>query len=136
MAVRLALDTNRYADLCRGNLRVVKIIEAADEVWLPFVVLGELRAGFAVGNQGPLNEAVLRRFLLKSGVGVLYADEQTTYHYASVYRQLRKQGTPIPTNDMWIAALVLQHSLSLYDRDRHFDALPQLLRVEAASHTP
>ncbi len=134
--MRLALDTNRYADLCRGNLRVVKIIEAADEVWLPFVVLGELRAGFAVGNQGPLNEAVLRRFLLKSGVGVLYADEQTTYHYASVYRQLRKQGTPIPTSDMWIAALVLQHSLSLYDRDRHFDALPQLLRVEAASHTP
>ncbi len=134
--MRLALDTNRYADLCRGNLRVVKIIEAADEVWLPFVVLGELRAGFAVGNQGPLNEAVLRRFLLKSGVGVLYADEQTTYHYASVYRQLRKQGTPIPTNDMWIAALVLQHSLSLCDRDRHFDALPQLLRVEAASHTP
>ncbi len=134
--MRLALDTNRYADLCRGNLRVVKIIEAADEVWLPFVVLGELRAGFAVGNQGPLNEAVLRRFLLKSGVGVLYADEQTTYHYASVYRQLRKQGTPIPTNDMWIAALVLQHSLSLYDRDRHFDALPQLLRVEMASHTP
>lgn len=134
--MRLALDTNRYADLCRGNLRVVKIIEAADEVWLPFVVLGELRAGFAVGNQGPLNEAVLRRFLLKSGVGVLYADEQTTYHYASVYRQLRKQGTPIPTSDMWIAALVLQHSLSLYDRDRHFDALPQLLRVEGASHTP
>jgi tRNA(fMet)-specific endonuclease VapC len=127
--VRLALDTNRYTDLCRGSARVVETVEAADEVWLPFIVAGELRAGFAVGSQGPRNEAVLRRFLLKPGVGVLYADEQTTYHYATVYRQLRKQGTPIPTNDMWIAALVLQHSLGLYDRDAHFDALPQITRV-------
>ena len=135
MAVTLAPDTHRYADLCRGNARAVEMVEAADAIWLPFVVVGELRAGFAAGSQGPRNEAVLRRFLLKPGVGILYADEQTTYHYASVYRQLRKPGTPIPTNDMWIAALVLQHSLSLYDRDRHFDALPQLLRVDATTGT-
>jgi tRNA(fMet)-specific endonuclease VapC len=108
---------------------VVETIEKADEVLLPFIVLGELRAGFAVGTQDPRNEAVLRRFLLKPGVRVLYGDEQTTYHYAAVYRQLRKQGTPIPTNDMWIAALVLQHSLVLCARDSHFDALPQLTRV-------
>jgi len=127
--VRLALDTNRYTDLCRGLADVVEIVEAADEVRLPFVVLGELRAGFAVGSQGPRNEAILRRFLLKPGIDVLYADEQTTHHYANVYRQLRKQGTPMPTNDMWIAALVLQHSLVLYDRDAHFDALPQLARA-------
>ena len=129
MAVRLALDTNRYTDLCRGNADVVETIESADEVWLPFIVLGELRAGFAVGTQGPRNEAILRRFLLKPGVHVLYPDEQTTYHYANVYRQLRTQRTAIPTNDMWIAALVLQHSLTLCDRDAHFDALPQLTRV-------
>jgi tRNA(fMet)-specific endonuclease VapC len=127
--MRLALDTNRYTDLCRGDESVVESVELADEVWLPFAVLGELRAGFAVGNQGPRNEGVLRRFLLKGGVSVLYADDQTTHHYADVYRQLRKQGTPIPTNDMWIAALVLQHSLVLCARDAHFDALPQLPRV-------
>ncbi len=127
--MRLALDTHRYTDLCRGQTEVVETIERAMEVWLPFIVVGELRAGFAVGNQGPRNEAVLRRLLLKPGVDILYADEQTTHHYAAVYRQLRKQGTPIPTNDMWIAALVLQHSLALYDRDAHFDALPQLTRV-------
>jgi tRNA(fMet)-specific endonuclease VapC len=127
--VRLALDTNRYIDLCRGTASVIETVELADEVWLPCIVLGELRAGFAVGTQGPRNEAVLRRFLLKSGVSVLYADDQTTHHYASVYRQLRKQGTPIPNNDMWIAALVLQHSLVLCARDTHFDALPQLVRV-------
>jgi len=127
--VRLALDTNRYIDLCRGDASVVETIELADEVWLPFTVLGELRAGFAVGSQGPRNEAVLRRFLMKPGVGVRYADEQTTHHYGAVYRQLRKQGTPIPTNDMWIAALVLQHSLVLFARDAHFDMLPQIPRT-------
>ena len=127
--MRLALDTNRYSDLCRGDASVVEMVELADEVLLPFIVLGELRAGFAVASQGMRNEAVLRRFLLKQGVSILYADEQTTHHYANVYRQLRKQGTPIPTNDMWIAALVLQHSLVLLARDAHFDALPQLLRV-------
>jgi tRNA(fMet)-specific endonuclease VapC len=119
--VRLALDTNRYTDLCRGTASVIETVELADEVWLPCIVLGD--------TQGSRNEAVLRRFLLKSGVSVLYADDQTTHHYASVYRQLRKQGTPIPNNDMWIAALVQQHSLVLCARDTHFDALPQLVRV-------
>jgi tRNA(fMet)-specific endonuclease VapC len=127
--MKLALDTNRYTDLCRGERSVIETVERAEEVWLPFIVVGELRAGFAVGTQGPRNEAVLRRFLLKPGVGILYADDQTTHHYASVYRQLRKQGTPIPTNDMWIAALVLQHSLVLCARDAHFDALAQITRI-------
>jgi tRNA(fMet)-specific endonuclease VapC len=127
--VRLALDTNRYTDLCLGEVSIVEKVESAGEVWLTFLVVGALRARFAVGSQEARNEAILRRFLLKPGVAILYADEQTTHHYASVYRQLRKQGTPIPTNDMWIAALVLQHSLVLCARDAHFDALAQLTRV-------
>jgi tRNA(fMet)-specific endonuclease VapC len=127
--MRLALDTNRYTDLCRGQQRVLELVEQADEVWLPFVVVGELRAGFAAGTQGSRNEAIFRRFLLKPGVGILYADEQTTHHFANIYRQLRKQGTPIPTNDMWIAALVLEHSLVLCARDAHFEALAQLTRA-------
>jgi len=129
MAMKIVVDANRYADFSRGEASVVKSLELAEEVWLPFIVIGELRAGFALGTHGPHNESFLRRFLLKPNVGILYADEQTTHHYATVYRQLRKQGTPVPTNDMWIAALVLQHSLSLCDRDAHFDSLPQLTRV-------
>src|SRR5262249_17473402 len=69
---RIALDTNRYTDLCRGDRVVVEVAELADEVWLPFIVVGELRAGFAVGTQGSRNEAILRRLLLKPGVAVLY----------------------------------------------------------------
>ena len=127
--MRVALDTNRYVDFCRGVPAVVTTLENAEAVLLPFVVVGELRAGFAVGTKGASNERVLRRFLMKDGVSVLFADEQSTHHYAVVYRQLRLQGTPIPTNDMWIAALVVQHDLTLCARDRHFDDLPQLVRV-------
>lgn len=127
--MRLALDTNRYTDLSRGNSDVMEVVESADEVWLPFIVLAELRAGFSLGTKTAQNEATLRRFLLQPEVDVIYADEQTTHHYASVYRQLRRQGTPIPTHDMWIAALVLHHSLTLCARDAHFDALPQLPRA-------
>jgi tRNA(fMet)-specific endonuclease VapC len=127
--VRVALDTNRYVDFCRGVPEVVSNLENAEAVLLPFVVLGELRAGFAVGTKGASNERVLRSFLMKDGVSVLFADEQSTHHYAAVYRQLRRQGTPIPTNDMWIAALVAQHDLTLCARDHHFDHLPQLVRV-------
>src|SRR5437762_3001002 len=129
LAVRVALDTNRYVDLCRGLVATVTLLEEAEGILLPFVVLGELRAGFAHGRRQAENERTLRRFLLKDGVDVLFADDQTTHHYASLFRQLRKQGTPIPTNDMWLAALVLQHNLALHARDRHFDHLPQLIRV-------
>lgn len=127
--MRLALDTNRYVDLCRDVSGVGETLEAAESIYLPFPTLAELRAGFAVGSRGPANEQSLRRFLLKDGVSLLLADEQTTHHYASVYRQLRAQGTPIPTNDMWMASLVLQHDLVLYARDQHFDHLPQIVRI-------
>jgi tRNA(fMet)-specific endonuclease VapC len=127
--VRLALDTNRYTDLCKGVEETVELVSTAESVFVPFVVVAELRAGFAFGKRSAENERVLRRFLLKEGVSVLYPDDQTTHHYASAYRQLRTQGTPIPTNDLWIGALVLQHNLRLHDRDRHFDHLPQILRV-------
>ena len=127
--MRIALDTNRYTDLCRGETDVVEKVELAEVVYLPFVVLGELRAGFRVGKFGAENEKVLRQFLMTDGVETLYADDTTTTHYAAVYRQLREQGTPIPTNDMWIAALVVQHDLMLCHRDRHFDRLSQISRV-------
>jgi len=127
--MRLALDTNRYTDLARGLEPTVSLVATADVVYLPFVVAGELRAGFAAGHRTVENERALRQFLGKPGVEMLLADEQTTFHYGAVYGQLRRQGTPIPTNDMWIAALVLQHGLVLHARDQHFDHVAQLPRV-------
>ncbi len=127
--MNLALDTNRYVDLCKGLAPTVDLVATAEAVYLPFIVVGELRAGFALGRRGAENERVLRRLLQKAGVHLLLADDQTTFHYASVFRQLRAQGTPIPTNDIWIAALVLEHNLILHARDEHFDHVPQLPRV-------
>ena len=127
--MRVALDANTYVDLCRGVDVTVRLLEEAEVVVMPFVVLGELRAGFAHGRRPAENDGTLRRFLLKDGVRVLFADDQTTHHYAAVFRQLRKQGTPIPTNDVWLASLVLQHNLALHSRDGHFDHLPQVVRV-------
>jgi tRNA(fMet)-specific endonuclease VapC len=96
---------------------------------VPLIVLGELRAGFLAGSRGTENEAGLARFLNSPRVDVLLADEDTTHHYARLFHQLHRQGTPIPTNDVWIAALVVQHQLYLFARDAHFDHLPQIPRL-------
>jgi predicted nucleic acid-binding protein len=88
------------------------------------VVNDALAEGAGVGR-----ERVLRRLLQEEGVHLLLADDQTTFHYASVFHQLRQQGTPIPASDIWIAVLVPEHNLVLHARDEHFDHLPQLPRA-------
>lgn len=105
------------------------MLEGAETVVLPFVVLGELRAGFSLGKRGLRNEQKLQHFLARPGVEVAWPGNATTRCYAQVYRQLRRQGTPIPTNDLWIAAIVLEHDLLLATRDRHFDHLPQIITL-------
>jgi len=96
---------------------------------MPFVVMAELRAGFLCGTRSAKNERNLVRFVNSSRVEILFTDEATTHIYARLFKQLRIQGTPIPTGDLWIASLVIQHNLYLYARDRHFDHLPQLPRA-------
>ncbi|MCA8949995.1 MAG: type II toxin-antitoxin system VapC family toxin [Planctomycetes bacterium] len=124
--MRLAIDTNRYVDLCRGDSRVVEILSRAQSLHMPFVVLAELRAGFRLGTQTRINERALQRFLAMPTVHIVFPTEATTVHYSDLFRQLREQGTPIPTNDLWIAALVAEHRLTLYSRDEHFRHLAQL----------
>lgn len=127
--MRLALDTNRYVDFCRGDELAVRTLQSAEQIFLPFIVIAELRAGFRCGRRGTDNEKILVQFLNSPRVTVLYADDQTTHHYAHLFFQLKQQGTPIPTNDLWTAALVAQHNLLLFARDQHFDQLPQIPRV-------
>ena len=124
--MRLLVDTNRYRDFCDGAEVAVDLFRRAEKIWLPFVVVAELRAGFACGTMSRRNEAVFQAFITRPRVGILFADEQTTHHFARLFRQLKVQGTPIPTHDLWIAALTLQHDLVLFSRDRHFKVLPQL----------
>lgn len=127
--MRFLIDTNRYSDFARNQSDVVSLFANADEILVPYVVVAELRAGFRSGTCSLKNESVLMRFLSNERVTVLYPDEGTTCAYADLYAQLRKNGTPIPTNDLWIAALAVQHALPLATRDVHFNFLPQLARI-------
>ena len=127
--MRIAIDTNRYTDFARGEPDAVAVVQRATRVYVPFVVLAELRAGFPCGSRSERNEANLTRFLATARVDVLYADDETTHHYARLFRQLRAQGTPVPTNDLWTAALAVQHGLHLFARDQTFDRLPQIPRT-------
>jgi tRNA(fMet)-specific endonuclease VapC len=127
--MKIALDTNRYVDLCKGVPDTVDRVRRADRIAMPLVVIAELRAGFLCGSMSRKNERNLTEFLDTPRVEVLYPDEGTTHHYAAIFRYLRTQGTPIPTNDIWIAALVLQHDFRLLARDKHFDLVPQIARI-------
>lgn len=125
--MNVALDTNAYTDFMRGDDSRVSVVHHARSIRLPLIVLGELRAGFAAGNRESSNAANLQRFLASSRVSVLLPDEQTAHHYAQLHLQLRRQGAAIPTNDLWIAALVVQHDLILCTSDRHFRRLSQIV---------
>ncbi|MBL7664043.1 MAG: type II toxin-antitoxin system VapC family toxin [Bacteriovoracaceae bacterium] len=127
--MKIVLDSNRYTDFCRGIPEVVEIVSSAQVIYLPLIVIAELRAGFSFGNQREKNERVLSLFLQNEGIFTLAPDTQTTYYYAELYSYLRKKGKPIPTNDLWIAALCIQHQVTLFDRDSDFDHIPQLNRV-------
>lgn len=126
--MRVLVDSNRYRDFCEGVPDVVAVFRQAVEIHIPFVVVAELRAGFACGTKSLENERTLTQFLNRSRVNLLLATEDTTRHYANLFRQLRSQGTPIPTNDLWIAALAIEHGLILLSRDAHFRHLPQIER--------
>jgi len=124
--VRVALDTNRLTDLFRGDTALASRLGACDEVWIPLVVLAEIKAGFYGGTEQHRNEMLLRKLLSKTTVGVLLPGRETADHYARLFVQLKRAGTPVPDNDLWIAALALEHDLQLITRDRHFRAIPQL----------
>lgn len=116
----------------RGNEEVVRALQGADEITLTPVVLGELRAGFLMGKHRTRNESVLREFMASSRVNVRDIDEETAERYAAIFAYLREQGTPIPTNDIWIAASAMQHGLKLITTDKHYLKLPQII-VECCS---
>jgi len=126
--MNVAIDTNAYSDFMRGDSARVQVFRNARRIHVPLMVLGELRAGFAAGKRESTNAANLQRFLNSPRVSILLPDEQTTHHYAQLYLLLRKKGAAIPTNDLWIAALVVQHNLLLCTSNPHFQHLPQVVR--------
>jgi tRNA(fMet)-specific endonuclease VapC len=116
----ILIDTNAYTAFKRGDADALEIIQRAPQFALPIIVVGELLAGFAAGGREEKNKQELELFLASARVTVLLIDKQTTESYAKIYASLRAKGQPIPTNDLWIAALALQHNTALFSFDAHF----------------
>lgn len=90
------------------------------------VVLGELLGGFRQGSRERENRKDLEVFLQSPRVRVLTVDEETAQRYADIYHGLRKAGTPVPTNDVWIAASAMQYGHQIVTLDRHFSLIAQV----------
>jgi tRNA(fMet)-specific endonuclease VapC len=123
----LLLDTSAYAAFMRGNAEAKQAVREADELYLNAVVLGEMLAGFITGGRREKNERELTRFLESPRVNLIDVDEQTAGRYAVIFSALRAAGTPIPTNDLWIAASAMQYGLRVLTLDAHFQKVPQIL---------
>ena len=111
----------------RSHTRLQETVQSASAVHLNAVVVGELLAGFKKGSRTRQNENRLREFIAEPRVTVLSVDEETAVRYAAIKDYLRREGTPIPTNDVWIAATAFQHGLRLQTLDAHFLRVPQII---------
>lgn len=127
--MRVAIDTSRLTDLFRGDLGLAELLGRCEEVFIPLPVFAEFKAGVLGGTRRIENEALLLAFLSKPNVRLLLPTRETAEHYARLFIQLKTAGTPVPINDVWIAALSLENDLTLVTRDAHFLRIPQLLRI-------
>ncbi|MBN2320468.1 MAG: type II toxin-antitoxin system VapC family toxin [Acidobacteria bacterium] len=117
---RICLDTSGYGYFMKGNVHAVEIIASALWIGLPSIVLGELRTGFLMGNQSVRNEEELRKFLRHPMVEILEVDDEAARIYAEIIAALRSAGTPLPTNDVWIAAVAAREGATILTYDDHF----------------
>lgn len=122
--MKLLVDTNRLSDALAEVDDVLDQLEAAEAIYVPAIALGEIRSGFLGGKRSAQNEQRLQWFLSQNGVSVVPVDGPVSHRYAELHRALRKLGTPIPTNDLWIAAIAIEHGLVVYTRDKHFADVP------------
>ena len=124
----MILDTNGLSALAEGEPGLEPILRRAAQVAIPVIVLGEYRYGISQSRNHIHYEQWLAEYL--PSFRILDVDERTTFSYSAVRRELKKAGTPIPSNDVWIAALCRQHSLPLLSRDRHFDCVSGIVRLD------
>ena len=123
---RLVLDTSAYSHLRHGQEAVLEHVAAAGIVLLPMIVLGELEAGYELGKRHRENRLMLEEFLDEPFVAVLPLTRSATRRYGRIFAELRKAGTPIPINDVWIAATTIDASAHLLTFDSDFLAIDSL----------
>ena len=124
---RLILDTSAYPAFLRGNSEIKLSLQQADEIFINPVIVGELLAGFTMGKSEKKNRDILNEFLSYPRVKVIDIDGETSERYAVIIKHLRMEGTPIPTNDLWIAASAMQYGLKVLTTDNHYLKVPQII---------
>jgi predicted nucleic acid-binding protein len=123
---RLCLDTSAYSHFVLGEPRVVQLVDSAEWIGMPAVAVGELQAGFLGGRRAERNADVLSEFLRDPLVAELPVDVQVARIYAEIMIALRRRGTPVPTNDVWIAATAARAGATLLAFDARFAAIERV----------
>jgi tRNA(fMet)-specific endonuclease VapC len=125
--LRLVLDTNTYCDYAEGLPDVVDIMATHSQyLFIPSIVLGELHFGFMKGSRRQFNEKKLRQIISRLKIEIIDVNADVARKYADIYRSLERKGTPIPINDVWIAACCMEVGGTLLTRDQHFEAVDQI----------
>ena len=125
---KILLDTNAYASYLGGDQEILRLLVEAETIYMSIFVLGELHAGFKGGRREKENIEILRTFLGKPSVVTLDAGSETAEIFGMVKNSLKKAGTPIPINDVWIASHALETGSVLITHDKHFAVVPGLRR--------
>lgn len=123
----MILDTNALSAVADNEAAAVRIFSQTATIELPVIVLGEFRFGIAQSRRRNEYEKWLGELI--AATRVLPVDDDTAGHYAQIRAELKKAGLPIPSNDLWIAALCRQHRLPVMSQDQHFDAVQGLKRI-------
>ena len=123
----MILDTNALSAIVEGEAALEPLLREANQLAIPVIVLGEYRYGISHSRHRKHYERWLAEYLPQ--FRVLDLDEGTTIPYAAVRMELKSAGTPIPSNDYWIAALCRQHAMPILSQDRHFDLVPGIRRI-------
>ena len=124
---RVLLDTSAYSAFMRGYPEVKSALQEAEQIYLNPVILGELLAGFRRGKRARKNMGELRTFLSSPRVSLVDVNQETAERYAVILHSLWAAGTPIPTNDIWIAASAMQHGLRVLTTDDHYQKVTQII---------
>lgn len=123
---RLVLDTSAYSRMLQRHPQVLDLVSDASQVVLSAVTLGELQAGFEIGTQAAKNRRTLQLFLEEPYVEVADINAEVVLRYGRIFAKLRAAGTPLPTNDIWIAATAIDRGAKLLTFDRHFGQISNL----------
>jgi tRNA(fMet)-specific endonuclease VapC len=124
--MKLSLDTNAYAKLIQGDTAVADALEKAEDIYISAVVAGELFSGFALGSKAKQNNDILEDFL-DNEAKIVAITRSTAVWYAQIFKHLKSHGTPIPTNDIWIASAAFETGSGLLTFDKHFTLVPGLM---------